>query len=41
MVLIEAIRGGKPNGVRIVPSLIVHDTAGNYTPEVANALRND
>ncbi|MCI1284037.1 MAG: tRNA1(Val) (adenine(37)-N6)-methyltransferase [Lacticaseibacillus songhuajiangensis] len=35
MVLIEARRSGKPDGVRIVSPLVVYDANGAYTAEVA------
>lgn len=41
MLLIEAIRGGKPNGVRILPPLLVHDAQGHYTPEVDHVLHGE
>lgn len=34
MVLLEAICGGSPGGLKVLPPLIVHDQTGNYTPEV-------
>ncbi|WP_461212850.1 tRNA1(Val) (adenine(37)-N6)-methyltransferase [Lacticaseibacillus sp. GG6-2] len=41
MVLIEAIRSGKPDGIRILPPLTVYDANGAYTPEVQAALYGD
>lgn len=38
MVLIEARRGGKPDGVRILSPVIVYGADGAYTPEVAALL---
>ncbi|WP_242361155.1 tRNA1(Val) (adenine(37)-N6)-methyltransferase [Limosilactobacillus antri] len=38
MVLIEAIKDGKPGGLKVVPPLIVNDEAGNYRPEVRKLL---
>lgn len=38
MVLIEAIRAGKPAGLRVLPPLVVYDEAGDYEPEVAKLL---
>lgn len=35
MVLIEALRGGKPD-MRILPPLIVYDDHGEYCPEIMN-----
>ena len=33
MVLVEAVRGGRPE-LRVLPPLIVYGPDGNYTPEV-------
>lgn len=41
MVLIEAIRGGRPNGLRVLPPLVVYDEQGNYEAEVKRALFTD
>jgi tRNA1Val (adenine37-N6)-methyltransferase len=38
MVLIEAIKAGKPGGVRILPALIAYQTDNTYTPEVHEIL---
>ena len=38
MVLIEAIKDGKPNGTRIIPPLIVAGEDGEYGPEVQAML---
>lgn len=38
MVLIEAIKDGKPGGLRVVPPLVVADDHGNYGPEVQAML---
>ncbi|WP_295731983.1 tRNA1(Val) (adenine(37)-N6)-methyltransferase [uncultured Limosilactobacillus sp.] len=38
IVLIEAIKDGRPGGVTIEPPLIVIDQSGNYTPEVEEKL---
>ena len=38
IVLIEAIKDGRPGGVKIVPPLIVNDETGNYGPEVRRML---
>ncbi len=38
MVLIEAIKDGKPGGLRVVPPLVVADERGNYRPEVVAML---
>lgn len=38
MVLIEAIRAGKPGGVRILPPIVVYGADGAYTPEVEAML---
>lgn len=38
MVLIEAIRAGKPAGVRVVPPIVVYGPEGKYTTEVAKLL---
>lgn len=40
MVLIETRRSGKPDGIRILPPVIVYGVDGEYTPEVA-ALIHD
>lgn len=40
MVLIEAIRTGRPDGVRIMPPFVVYGEDGQYTPEMA-AIFND
>ncbi|WP_390406739.1 tRNA1(Val) (adenine(37)-N6)-methyltransferase [Lacticaseibacillus jixiensis] len=38
MVLIEAIRSGKPDGIRILPPLVVYDANGQYSQAVQAAL---
>lgn len=38
MVLIEVIKDGKAGGLKVIPPLIVNDTAGNYQPEVRKLL---
>ncbi|MFC6202331.1 tRNA1(Val) (adenine(37)-N6)-methyltransferase [Lactiplantibacillus nangangensis] len=38
MVLIEMIKSGRPNGVRILPPVIVYDTDGSYGEEVHQLL---
>ena len=38
MVLIEAIRSGKPDGIRILPPLIVYGSDGQYSPAVQAVL---
>lgn len=38
MVLIEARRSGKPDGVRILSPLVVYDRDGQYTAEVAELI---
>lgn len=38
MVLIEAVKAGKPDGIRILPPIVVYNAKGEYTPEVAHAL---
>ncbi|MHC3377050.1 tRNA1(Val) (adenine(37)-N6)-methyltransferase [Ligilactobacillus equi] len=38
MVLIEAIKDGKPNGVRVLPAIVAADEAGNYTGLVKELL---
>ena len=34
MLLIEAVVGGAPGGLRVLPPLIVHDAAGGYTQAI-------
>lgn len=38
MVLVEAIKDGKPGGLRFLDPLTVYDQAGDYTPEVKALL---
>ncbi|WP_188352673.1 tRNA1(Val) (adenine(37)-N6)-methyltransferase [Leuconostoc pseudomesenteroides] len=38
MVLVEAIKSGRPGGVRILPALIAYDEKNDYTPEMNNIL---
>ncbi|WP_125579620.1 tRNA1(Val) (adenine(37)-N6)-methyltransferase [Lacticaseibacillus suibinensis] len=38
MVLIEGIRAGKPDGIRVMPPLVVYDEDSHYTPEVEHLL---
>jgi tRNA1(Val) A37 N6-methylase TrmN6 len=38
MVLIEAVKAGKPDGIRILPPLTVYADDGTYTPAVQEAL---
>jgi tRNA1(Val) A37 N6-methylase TrmN6 len=38
MVLVEAIKSGRPGGVRILPPLIAYDETNDYTPEMNNIL---
>lgn len=38
MVLIEAIKAGKPDGIRILPPVVVYQADGTYTQEVAHLL---
>lgn len=38
MVLIEAVKAGKPDGIRILPPIVVYDADGQYSPEVFKAL---
>lgn len=38
MVLIEAIKAGKPDGIRILPPLTVYQTDGQYSPAVQAVL---
>lgn len=38
MVLIEAIKSGKANGVRVLPSIVVFDEEGQYTPLLKEIL---
>jgi len=38
MVLVEAIKDGKPGGLRFLAPLTVYDQAGDYTPEVKALL---
>jgi len=38
MVLIEAIKAGKPDGIRIVPPVVVYDADNHYQAEVAQLL---
>lgn len=38
MVLVEAIKDGKPGGVRFPAPITVYDAQGNYTPEVEALL---
>ncbi|WP_125704347.1 tRNA1(Val) (adenine(37)-N6)-methyltransferase [Lacticaseibacillus daqingensis] len=38
MVLIEGIRSGKPDGIRILPPLTVYSADGQYSEEVARLL---
>jgi tRNA1Val (adenine37-N6)-methyltransferase len=38
LVLIEGIKGGRPN-LKILPPLIIYDTLNNYTDEVASMFR--
>jgi tRNA1(Val) A37 N6-methylase TrmN6 len=40
MVLIETRRSGKPDGIRILPPVIVYNEQGEYTPEVAALLHD-
>ncbi len=40
MVLIEARRSGKPDGIRILPPVVVYDDNGEYTSEVAALLHD-
>lgn len=40
MVLIEARRSGKPDGVRILPPVVVYNHDGTYTQEVAALLHD-
>ncbi|EPD03585.1 hypothetical protein Lpp78_12836, partial [Lacticaseibacillus paracasei subsp. paracasei CNCM I-2877] len=41
MVLIEAIKAGRPNGIRIMPPLIVHEADGTYSSSVRRLLNGD
>lgn len=41
MVLIAAIKAGRPDGLRIMPPLIVHEADGGYTPFVRRLLHGD
>lgn len=38
MVLIEAIKAGRPGGVRILPALVAYDANNDYTPAVHDIL---
>jgi tRNA1(Val) A37 N6-methylase TrmN6 len=38
MVLIEAVKAGKPDGIRIMPPIVVYDADGQYSPAVFKAL---
>lgn len=38
MVLIEAVKAGKPDGIRILPPIVVYDADGEYSPEVFKVL---
>lgn len=41
MVLIAAIKAGRPDGLRIMPPLIVHEADGSYTPVVRRFLHGE
>lgn len=41
MVLIAAIKAGRPDGLRIMPPLIVHEVDGSYTPAVRRLLQGE
>lgn len=41
MVLIAAIKAGRPDGLRIMPPLIVHEADGSYTPAVRRLLQGE
>ncbi|MDE3282544.1 tRNA1(Val) (adenine(37)-N6)-methyltransferase [Lacticaseibacillus casei] len=41
MVLIAAIKAGRPDGLRIMPPLIVHKADGSYTPVVRRLLHGE
>ena len=34
MLLIEAIKDGSPDGLKILPPLFIHEQDGSYTPEI-------
>lgn len=34
LVLIEAVAGARPGGLRVLPTLVVHEADGGYTPEI-------
>ena len=38
MILIEAIKDGKPDGLKILPPFYVHDETGDYSTEVKAIL---
>lgn len=41
MLLIEGIKQGKPDGLKILPPLVVFDDEGNYLPEVKRMIYGD
>ncbi|QVI36035.1 SAM-dependent methyltransferase [Lacticaseibacillus chiayiensis] len=41
MVLIAAIKAGRPDGLRIMPPLIVHEADGSYSPVVRRLLHGE
>jgi tRNA1(Val) A37 N6-methylase TrmN6 len=41
MVLFEAIKNGRPNGIRILPPLVAYTDQNEYTPEVKRILHGE